>query len=92
MSKQNTNTTNTTVRQENEFPFERVNYRLLLIGMAIIFIGFLLMVGGGTDNPNEFNEKELFSPRRITVAPLIVLAGYVFIIYAIMKKSPAQEK
>lgn len=82
MSKQS----NKQQKEENEFPFERMNYRLLLIALGIIIFGFLLMVGGGTDNPNEFNEKELFSPRRITIAPLIVLAGYAFVIYAIMKK------
>ncbi len=76
-------------KQDNEFPFAKINYQLLLIGLGIILTGYLLMVGGGTDNPNEFNEAELFSPRRITVAPLVVLAGYSFIIYAIMKKPKA---
>ncbi len=76
-------------KQDNEFPFEKINYQWLLIGIAIVVIGFLLMTGGGTDNPNEFNEAELFSPRRITVAPLVVIGGYIFIIFAIMKKPKA---
>lgn len=76
-------------KQDNEFPFAKINYQLLLAGLVIVIVGFLLMVGGGTDNPNEFNAEELFSKRRITVAPVVVLAGYIFIIYAIMKKPKA---
>lgn len=77
-------------KQENEFPFEKINYQLLLIGLGIVVLGFLMMLGGGTDNPNEFNEAELFSDRRITWAPIVVLAGYAFIIYAIMKKAKSK--
>lgn len=76
-------------KQDNEFPFAKINYQLLLIGLGVVILGFLLMVGGGTDNPNEFKPDELFSQRRITVAPVVVLAGYIFIIYAIMKKPKA---
>jgi hypothetical protein len=65
------------------------NYKLLAIGFVIIVIGFLLMLGGGTDNPDEFNE-EIFSFRRITLAPIVVLAGFIFEIWAIMKK-PADD-
>lgn len=73
------------------FPFKKQNYILLLIGMAIVILGFILMTGGGSDDPNEFSE-EIFSFRRITLAPLVVLAGYAFIMYAIMKKSaPSNE-
>ncbi len=76
-------------KQDNEFPFEKINYKLLLIGLGVILTGFLLMTGGGTENPNEFNGEELFSARRITLAPMVVLGGYIFIIYAIMKKPKA---
>ena len=72
------------------FALGKKNYILLAIGFAVIIIGFLLMVGGGTDDPNVFNAKELFSFRRITLAPIIILAGFVFEIYAIMKK-PKEE-
>lgn len=68
------------------FSFERSNYKLLLIGIAILIVGYLLMLGGGSDNPNEFNADELFSFRRITLAPIVVIGGYIFIIYAIMRK------
>ena len=68
-----------------EFALGKENYRLLIIGFAIILIGFLLMIGGKSTSPNEFN-PEIFSFRRITLAPIVVLAGFIFEIYAIMKK------
>lgn len=78
--------------KKEEFALGRENYILLIIGFAIIIFGFLLMIGGKADNPNEFNE-EVFSFRRITLAPIIVLFGFVFEIYAIMKKpSETEEK
>ncbi|MCF6184181.1 MAG: DUF3098 domain-containing protein [Bacteroidales bacterium] len=73
------------------FALGKKNYIMLAIGFAVIILGFALMVGGGTDNPNIFNGKELFSFRRITLAPVIILAGFIFEIYAIMKK-PTDEK
>jgi hypothetical protein len=66
------------------FPFARENYKLLIIGIVIIITGFILMIGGGSDDPNVFN-PEIFSFRRITLAPLVALFGFIFIIYAIMK-------
>jgi len=68
-----------------EFALGKENYRLLIIGFAIIIVGFLLMIGGKSSSPNEFN-PEIFSFRRITLAPIVVLAGFIFEIYAIMKK------
>jgi hypothetical protein len=73
-----------------DFPLQRENYILLLIGFAIIMLGFLLMIGGKSDDPNVFNE-EIFNFRRITLAPILVLFGFVFEIWAIMKK-PKEEK
>ncbi len=67
------------------FALGRENYRLLAIGFGIIVIGFLLMLGGRSDDPNQFSEK-IFSFRRITLAPIVVLAGFIFEIWAIMKK------
>jgi fumarate reductase subunit D len=67
------------------FALGRENYKLLAIGFAIIVLGFLLMLGGRSDDPNVFNQ-EIFSFRRITLAPLVVLAGFIFEIWAIMKK------
>lgn len=70
--------------------FNSTNYKLLLIGIGIIILGFVLMSGGGSGDPEVFDAKEIFSPRRITVAPIVCLIGYIFVIYAIMKK-PAEK-
>jgi len=67
------------------FALGRENYKLMAIGFAIIIIGFILMAGGKSDDPKVFSE-DIFSFRRITVAPLVVLAGFIFEIYAIMKR------
>lgn len=73
-------------KEESErFALDKQNYRLIIIGCVIVLVGFLLMMGGGSEDPNVFNE-EIFSKRRITVAPITVMAGYMFIIYAIMKR------
>ena len=73
--------------EENKpaFLFEKINYTILFIGVAIIALGFILMVGGGTDDPNTFDEEALFSFRRIRLAPTLVLAGFGVTIYSIMK-------
>ncbi len=72
------------------FALGKENYRLLAIGFVIIVIGFLLMIGGGSDDPNVFSH-DIFSFRRITLAPLILLFGFLFEIYAIMKKPKDSE-
>ncbi|MCI4441968.1 MAG: DUF3098 domain-containing protein [Lentimicrobium sp.] len=71
-------------KQEHVFLFEKINYKILLIGIAVIALGFLLMSGGGSDNPNVFNE-EIFNFRRIRLAPTTVLIGFGITIYAILK-------
>ncbi len=71
--------------QKETFALGKGNYKLLLIGFAIIVIGFILMVGGKSEDPTVFN-PEIFSFRRITLAPLVVLFGFLFEIYAIMKR------
>jgi hypothetical protein len=68
-----------------DLAFDRKNYMLLIIGLVLLFLGFLLMIGGGSDDPNVFNEK-IFSFRRITLAPILIIAGFVVEIFAIMKK------
>lgn len=73
------------------FALGRENYKLLAIGFGIIVVGFLLMLGGKSEDPNQFSEK-IFSFRRITLAPIVVLAGFVFEIWAIMKKPKDTEK
>lgn len=73
-------------KEKLNFALGRENYKLLAIGFAIIVIGFLLMIGGKSDDPNVFSD-EIFSFRRITLAPIVVLAGFIFEIWAIMKKT-----
>jgi membrane-bound ClpP family serine protease len=68
-----------------DFALGPENYKLLAIGFAIIVAGFILMLGGKSDDPNVFSE-DIFSFRRITLAPIVVLAGFIFEIWAIMKK------
>lgn len=72
------------------FALGKENLKLLVIGLVIIIIGFILMVGGKSTDPNVFN-SEIFSFRRITLAPMVVLFGFVFEIYAIMKKPKSKK-
>ncbi len=69
-----------------DFPFGRENYVLMLTGLAIIFLGFILMTGGGSEDPAVW-DPSIFSFRRITLAPILVISGFVIEIFAIMKKS-----
>ncbi|HRG38563.1 MAG TPA: DUF3098 domain-containing protein [Bacteroidia bacterium] len=69
------------------FAFGKENYRIFIVGVVVVVIGYLLMIGGGAENPNEFHEDEIFSFRRITLAPIVILAGFVTVLVGIMKKS-----
>mgnify|MGYP002640651016 FL=1 len=71
---------------KREFLFGKKNYMLMLIGIAVIAVGFILMAGGGSDDPEIFNE-EIYNFRRIRLAPTLVLIGLGIQIYAIMAKS-----
>ena len=73
------------------FAFGRENYKILIIGVVIVVIGYMLMVGGGSDDPNQFHADEIFSTRRITVSPIVILTGFVVVIFGIMKK-PKDEQ
>lgn len=70
--------------QKSEFLFDKINYKILLIGIAVIAIGFILMSGGGSDNPKVFNDA-IFNFRRIRLAPTVVLIGFGITIYSIFK-------
>jgi hypothetical protein len=77
-------------KEKLRFALGRENYKLLAIGFAIIITGFLLMLGGKSPSPDQFN-NDIFSFRRITLAPIVVLAGFIFEIWAIMKKPKEGE-
>lgn len=67
----------------NGFIFGKKNYKFMFIGIAFIALGFILMAGGGSDDPNVFN-PEIFNSRRIRLAPTLVVIGFVIQIYAIL--------
>ena len=69
--------------------FDKQNLWLMLLGVAVIAIGMLLMVGGRSNDPNTFNYDEVYSARRISVAPVLIIIGLAIEIYAIFKKSKA---
>lgn len=71
--------------EKQDFAFGKENYKWLLIGIAFIFVGFILMIGGGSKDPNVFSDK-MFDFQRLTLSPILLLIGYMIGIYAIMKK------
>ena len=83
------NLKNTTSGKKIDFPIPVSSYKMILIGFGIIILGFILMMGGGSDNPAEFN-YDIFSFRRIPLAPIVVLIGFGFVFWAIMRK-PKKE-
>lgn len=86
-SKSSTKAAEKVVKQSSgDFPFGKINYQIMIAGMILIILGFVLMTGGGSDDPNEFN-PEIFSTRRITVAPILVLIGLASQVAAIVIKA-----
>lgn len=77
------------LQTEKLFVFDRKNYRLMLIGLGLMLIGYILMVGGGSDDPNVF-AYSLFDFQRITLSPLLIIAGLIVEIFAIMAR-PKKE-
>ena len=78
MSDSNTN-------NNSDFVFGKSNYIFLIIGLAVVFLGFLLMSGGGNNDLEKFNDA-IFNFQRIKLAPTVVFIGFGVIIYAILKK------
>jgi hypothetical protein len=71
-------------QEKQDFLFEKINYKILLIGIGVIALGFILMSGGGSDDPTVFNDS-VFDFRRIRLSPTVVLVGFGITIYAILK-------
>jgi len=67
------------------FAFGKDNYKMMLIGIAIVAIGMICMIGGASDDPNKMSE-EIFDFRRLTLAPIVIIGGYVVVLLAIIKK------
>ena len=72
---------------QNNFVFGKQNIIIIIAGLVLTLIGFFLMIGGGSEDPNVFNKDEIFSHTRITLAPILVIGGYGVVIYVIMKKN-----
>lgn len=73
---------------KQNFVFEKRNYTWMFIGLAFIAIGFVLMAGGGSDDPNVFNNA-IFNIQRIRIAPMLILIGFGIQVYAILQKPKA---
>ncbi|PLX13367.1 MAG: DUF3098 domain-containing protein [Marinilabiliales bacterium] len=73
------------LENKKEFVFGRENYKFLIIGLGLILAGLILMVGGGSDDPDVFSYS-LFNFQRLTLAPILIIAGFVVEFYAIMKR------
>ena len=74
------------MEKETKMILGRKNYMFIIIGCVVVLLGFVLMSGGGSQDPNVFNEEELFSFRRITLATFLVMTGYGLVLFGIMKK------
>ena len=74
---------------KQKFAFDKTNFILLAVGMAVIILGFLLMTGPGSTE--GYFEPDIFSVRRVKVAPMVCLAGFVFMIYGTLKKPKRKE-
>ena len=89
MSKQKTTPTQEAVEENKKLPFTKMNYILVLVGVALIALGMILMIGGGSSDPDVFNPK-MFNFQRLTLSPILILLGFVTEIVAIFwkKKQP----
>ena len=72
-------------------PFGKINYILVGVGIVFLALGFILMTGGGSDDPNQFS-TDIFDTRRLVVAPITILAGLVIEVFAIMLRFPDKKK
>jgi membrane-bound ClpP family serine protease len=79
------NKTHEVAIKKEGFAFGKENYSLMIVGVIVIIIGNLLMIGGGSEDPNVFN-PEIFNFKRLTLAPIVILAGFIIEIVAIMRK------
>jgi hypothetical protein len=75
------------MEKNNTSLFSKDNYVWMVIGIVVMLIGFLLMAGGKSQDPTVFDVNQVYSFQRITLAPLLIMAGLMIEVYAIMKKS-----
>ena len=91
VKKQNVEVKKQSVGAKTQNLFSKENYKWMLIGFIVIIIGVLLMIGGKSSDPNQFHKDEVYSFRRITLAPIIILAGLAIEIFAIFRKPANQQ-
>lgn len=72
------------------FVFTRENYKLMIIGLVVVFLGYILMVGGASDDPTKFSPA-IFNTQRLTISPILIIIGFIIEIFAIMKKPKQQD-
>lgn len=90
MSKKPLDTFKKKSKSTDELAFTQKNYYTLIGGFVFVIIGFILMAGGGSDDPSVFSDA-IFNTRRLTVAPILVMGGYAVVFYAIMKRFPKER-
>ena len=79
-------------KETKSYPiFEKQNYIWMLAGIVAMAIGLILMVGGKSDDPNQFHPEQVYSTARITIAPILILAGFVLEIFAIFRGPNSQD-
>lgn len=86
----------TKINKQNNGPkedmvFSWANYKWMLVGVLVIIVGFVLMAGGGSKDPSQFNAEEIFSWRRISLAPFVVLVGFGIVGYSIFHKTKSEK-
>ena len=79
------------VKNKFDFVFGKKNYILMITGIVIMAIGYLCLIGGGSEDPNVFNDA-IFSTRRMVVAPILIIAGLVIEVFAIMIKGEKKDE
>jgi hypothetical protein len=76
----------TVSNERNNSLFGKENYKWIIIGIVVIAVGLILMIGGGDRSPNEFDPNQVYSTRRITIAPIVILLGLGIEVFAIFRK------
>lgn len=71
----------------SRFMFDKINYIIMAVGLVVLALGFFLMSGGATTDPNIFPKEEIYSTRRITIAPIVILLGFAIELVAIFYKA-----
>ena len=72
------------------FAFHKENYKFLFLGLILLALGFILMIGGGSDNPDVFSDA-IFNTQRLTIAPLLLIAGFAIEVWAVLKRPSANK-